>query len=104
MPSRLHHPGTLVKTSCRALQAEWKAAAERFIEKRGYMAAEQLRTTLQAEWQQLKAIRRRCCGSLSEVHGLDTNLPAEEWALCSSGLTAILNTLHCSQQGIACML
>lgn len=31
------------------------------------MAAEQLRATLQSEWQQLKAIRKRCCTSVSEV-------------------------------------
>ncbi|KAL3139841.1 hypothetical protein ABBQ38_004139 [Trebouxia sp. C0009 RCD-2024] len=51
---------------CSQHHAEWKAAAERFIEKRGYMAAEQLRATLQSEWQQLKAIRKRCCTSVSE--------------------------------------
>ena len=49
------------------LQAEWKVAAELFIEKRGYVAAERLRATLQAEWQQLKAIRKRFCGSLPQV-------------------------------------
>ena len=50
------------------LQMEWKAAAERFISKRGYMAAEQLRTTLQQEWQQLKAIRQRCCTPAPQVN------------------------------------
>ncbi|DBB06560.1 TPA: hypothetical protein ACH3X1_012099 [Trebouxia sp. C0004] len=51
--------------TCSQHHAEWKAAAERFIEKRGYVAAERLRATLQLEWQQLKAIRKRCCGPFS---------------------------------------
>ena len=44
------------------MQDEWKAAAEKFIGKRGYAAAEKLRGSLQMEWQQLKAIRMRCSG------------------------------------------
>ena len=43
------------------LQDDWKVAAERFIGKRGYAAAEKLRGSLQMEWQQLKAIRMRSC-------------------------------------------
>ena len=49
------------------MQADWKAAAERFIERRGYAAAERLRATLQAEWQQLKSIRKRCCSCVPQV-------------------------------------
>lgn len=57
----------MVKVGTCCMQAKWKAAAERFIEKRGYMAAERLRATLQSEWQQLKAIRQRCCSTVPKV-------------------------------------
>ena len=82
------------------MQAEWKAAAERFIEKRGYVAAEQLRATLQAEWQQLKAIRRRCCSSLSEVHALSTTRVCWQIDTCA---VAVYSS-HRICQAIACVL
>ena len=53
------------------MQDEWKAAAERFISKRGYAAAQKLLASLQMEWQQLKAIRMRCCGASQVNLSLD---------------------------------